>query len=303
MKRHFGARKLAIQQITIVGTGLIGASFGLAVKAAGFRGSVVGYDRSAVLKQAQALGAIDTGSTGLLKSVRGSQVVLLAVPVSTIIEFIDRLKPVLPEDCLLTDVGSTKAQIMARAEAVFGVRAAARFLGGHPIAGKEHAGVQHASRNLFRGAAWLMTPAAGQRLNTEPISTYLQLLRRIGARVISVNAEQHDRLCAWISHTPQMIATALASAIGEEFGAPAGKLALSDVDQVAGRALREMTRVASSPYAMWRDIAATNRANLEAALLAVEQRLAHIRNNLDTRELEVEFERGHRFRRSQMKSP
>jgi prephenate dehydrogenase len=119
---------------------------------------------------------------------------------------------------------------------------------------------------------------------------FLELVRGIGARVVEFDLARHDRLCAWISHLPQMLATALAATVLDELGDDPELLA------IGGRALREMTRIASSPYSMWRDIALTNSKNIEEALMRLEQRLAHIRENLRTPELKAEFERGNRFR-------
>jgi prephenate dehydrogenase len=114
----------------------------------------------------------------------------------------------------------------------------------------------------------------------------------MGAKIAVVDPSDHDRLCAWISHLPQMISTALAAALVDEFGADA------PVVDIGGRALREMTRISGSPYSMWRDIAITNRKNLSDALQKLEQRLAHIRENLDSRELAAEFERAHQLRKN-----
>ena len=118
---------------------------------------------------------------------------------------------------------------------------------------------------------------------------YLELLRSIGARVIAMDAERHDRLCAWISHLPQMMATALASALREEFGDDEA------VTQIGGRALREMTRIAHSPYSMWRDIALTNTQNIDEALQRFEQQLAHLRENLRGPGLREMFESANKF--------
>src|ERR1700736_6120327 len=107
-----------------------------------------------------------------------------------------------------------------------------------------------------------------------------------------MESQQHDRLCAWISHLPQMISTGLAAALVEEFGDDLPLL------EAGGRALREMTRISGSPYSMWRDVALTNKKNIRHALLKLEQRLAHIRENLDTRELALEFERAHHLRKA-----
>jgi len=117
----------------------------------------------------------------------------------------------------------------------------------------------------------------------------------MGARVAVVDPSEHDRFCAWISHLPQMISTALAAALVDEFGTDAPAL------DIGGRALREMTRISGSPYSMWRDIAITNKKNLGDALHKLEQRLAHIRENLDTRELAEEFERAHQLRKNPLR--
>src|SRR5579884_1816343 len=292
-----------LEQITILGTGLIGGSFALALRKHGFRGRLVGCDRADVLEKAIARGVIDAGFTDPLAAARGSQVVLLATPVGAIIDLIERLGPVLPTDVLITDTGSTKGEVMARARAVFGDAAAERFLGGHPMAGKENCGIEHADADLFSGAAWLLTPVRGQNILAGASGAYIAMLETIGVRIITFDAAQHDRICAWVSQMPQMIATALAGALVDEFGRPGGAsaesspLTLEDVNAVGGRALSEMTRIASSPYSMWRDIALTNGPNLEAALHALEQRLAHLRENLRGPGLRAEFEKANHFRR------
>jgi prephenate dehydrogenase len=281
---------MSIQQITIVGTGLIGGSFALALKKRGFAGRVVGCDREPVLARAQAAGAIDECVSDPVQAARGSQAVLLATPVGAILDLIERVGPTLAEGALLTDVGSTKGEIAARAQAVFGASAAGRFLPGHPMAGKEHSGIEQANADLFENAVWLVTPLPGQNIESGSSGEFLELVRSIGARVVALDLARHDRLCAWISHLPQMLATALAATVVDELGDDPELLA------IGGRALREMTRIASSPYSMWRDIALTNSKNIEEALMRMEQRLAHIRENLRTPELKAEFERGHQFR-------
>ena len=281
---------MSIRQITIVGTGLIGGSFGLALKQRGFAGRIVGCDRELVLAQAKAAGAIDEGIADPAPAARGSQIVLLATPVGGILDLIERIGPTLSENALLTDVGSTKGEIAERAQAVFGSNAAARFLPGHPMAGKERSGIEQADADLFENAVWLFTPLPGQDVEAGLSGEFLDLVRSIGARIVVMDLARHDRLCAWISHLPQMLSTALASTVADELGDDPELLA------IGGRALREMTRIASSPYSMWRDIALTNSRNIEEALLRMEQRLAHIRENLRTPELKAEFERGNRFR-------
>jgi prephenate dehydrogenase len=232
-------------------------------------------------------GAIDAGTVNPGDSVHGSQVVVLATPVLAIVDLIERIGPALPAKTLLTDVGSTKAMVVDHAAKVFGKNAGKRFLAGHPMAGKEMSGVDYAEADLFHKAVWFLTPLPGQNLHHGLFAEFAGWIDQIGARIAMLPPDDHDRLCAWISHLPQMISTALAAALVEEFGEDAPLL------PAGGRALREMTRISTSPYSMWRDIAISNKKNLEDALFKVEQRLAHIRENLTTRQLAEEFEQAH----------
>ncbi|MBZ5569989.1 MAG: prephenate dehydrogenase/arogenate dehydrogenase family protein [Acidobacteriia bacterium] len=280
-----------MRQITILGTGLIGGSLALALKRHGFTGRIVGCDRSQVLAQARALGAIDLAHEDAAQACANSDVVVLATPVGAIMDLLDRLGPLLPPDTLFTDVGSTKGDVITRARDIFGDRVGERFLAGHPMAGKENSGIDQADADLFTGAVWLFTPLPGQDIRRGRAGEYVQWIERIGARVLEMDSDRHDRLCAWISHLPQMLSTALAAALQEEFGNDL------DLEAIGGRALREMTRLARSPYSMWRDIALTNTANIQEALQRLEQRLFHLRENLRTRELEMEFDTARRFRK------
>ena len=280
-----------LNQITIVGVGLIGGSFALAARRAGFRGRIVGCDRASELAVARQRGVIDDGTEDVVQATRGSDVILLATPVGAIIDLLEQA-PRFPPEALITDVGSTKEAIVERARAVLGDAAPVRFLAGHPMAGRERSGINEADAGLFENAVWLITPLPGQDPTAGKAGEFLQLVEAVGARVVTLELAQHDRLCAWISHLPQMVATALAAAVEDELGDDPELLA------IGGRALREMTRIASSPYSMWRDIALTNTANIQLALQKLEQRLAHVRENLRTRELEAEFERGRKFRKN-----
>jgi len=155
--------------------------------------------------------------------------------------------------------------------------------------------VEYADADLFQNAVWFFTPMEGQTLNDGLIGEFAGWIDQIGARIAMMPADEHDRLCAWISHVPQMISTALAAALVEEFGEDAPLL------PAGGRALQEMTRISASPYSMWRDVAISNKKNLEDALWKVEQRLAHIRENLATRELAAEFEQAHALKKAPAK--
>ncbi len=283
---------MAIEQITIVGLGLLGGSIGLAMRSAGFQGRIRGCGRAERIEQAIARGVIEDGDPDPVTASQGSDVVVLATPVSVIIDMIERLGPVLPERTLMTDVGSTKREILERARSVFGAAAGQRFLPGHPLAGKASTGLDHADAKLFRAAPWVFCPVSPEALATKTTaSEWICWVETIGARPVILDAEKHDRICAWTSHLPQMIATALASVLEEELGDEASAA------EISGRGLLDMTRLAASPYAVWRDILATNSTNIQNALLQCEQRLSHLREALREPQIREEFEAAAEFRR------
>jgi prephenate dehydrogenase len=284
-----------IERIAILGTGLLGTSIGLALRAAGFSGSIVGWNRSPEGgREALEMRAVDSLANDALRAAGDSQVVVLCVPIYSTLDYMEQLSAILGPDHLVTDVGSTKAQITATAGRLFNAPDRAAFLPGHPMAGKERGGASLGDASLFRGAVWLFTDnPAWQRSpdSAELISNWRGWVQAIGSRVIDLDAARHDELVAWVSHLPQFTATALSALLEDQVGdAP-------ELKHVGGRALREMTRLGASPFSMWRDIAHTNTAAIEAALQALEQRLAHIRENLRTPELREEFERSNQFRR------
>ena len=281
-----------IERVAVIGTGLIGASVGLALKSAGI--SVVGWDTNAAeLATALQMGAIDKA---LLKSEvldpDIADVFVLATPVLPILDWMQRLSATLSESQLVTDVGSTKREISLMAGRIFNQVGRARFLPGHPMAGKESGGAALADARLFEGAAWLFTPTSGVESDIE--GEWRALVRGFGAVVRDLEPGAHDELCAWVSHLPQMLATAVSALLEDTFGGDAEKLAA--VQAIGGRALRETTRLGASPYSMWRDVALTNTGPIAAALHALEQRLAHVRENLRTPELREEFATANRFR-------
>ena len=282
---------MPIQQITIVGIGLIGGSLGLALRASGYTGTLIGCDRGAVLEKALSRGAIDRAETDLERAIAGSDVVVLATPVGCILSQFEAVAPLLLPNTLVTDVGSTKQQFVDRARLVYGSDAASRVLPGHPMAGKEHGGIEHADAGLFRDAAWIITPIDTDAPYTSRQREWLELLAGMGARIITIDPERHDRLCAWVSHLPQMISTAFATVLRDELGDDEA------VVQIGGRALREMTRIAHSPYSMWRDIALTNSQNIEDVLLRFEQQLTYLRENLRGPGLRELFENANKFGR------
>jgi prephenate dehydrogenase len=290
-----------IDRVLILGTGLLGASTGLALRAAGFTGSILGWDKDAKQSQdALRLKAVDSIVSDPLAAAEASQLVLLATPVFAILDWMEQLAPVLSSTHLVTDVGSTKAQITEAGNRLFNRPGRAAFLPGHPMAGKEVSGAAEADAALFRDAVWIFTTDPWISLQKEDdISPeaaafgmdWMQWIRAFGCRVLEIDAARHDELVAWVSHLPQFLSTALTALLETEVGdAP-------ELKAVGGRALREMTRLGSSPYSMWRDVAYTNTEAVAAALHALEQRLAHLRENLRTPELRDELDLANRFRK------
>ncbi len=288
-----------IESVTILGTGLIGASVGLALRDAGFAGVITGWDkRPKEAQTALARGALTSVTEDPEGAAGESQVIVLATPVLGVLHWMERLAPRLRAGQLLTDVGSTKREIAEAARRLYPrgatrePRRSADFLPGHPMAGKERGGAELAESGLFRGAMWLFTPVDAER--SELDLEWRSWVERFGVRMMDMDAARHDELLAWVSHLPQMLSTALAAVLEERFGTTPELAA--DLLQVGGRALRETTRLGASPYSMWRDVAMTNTQAISDTLLALEQELAHVRENLRTPELREEFQRANRFR-------
>ena len=284
----------SIKQVTVVGTGLIGGSLAMALRHRGIH--VIGSDKPKILAKAEEIGAIDSGIENPARACVGSDVVILSANVGGIIDSIENLGPMLPKNVLLTDVGSTKTEIVKRANSVFGASSASRFLGGHPMSGKEQSGIENADRGLFHGSSWIFTPESDQL--PDIAHEYIGIIAAMGTQVIHLSAEQHDQLVAWTSHLPQMISTAFAAVLQDEAAHHQhANVTHTQMQEVGGRPLRDLTRIAASPYSMWRDIALTNAGNIESALLKFEQRLTHIRENLRTPGLRTEFERAAQFKK------
>jgi prephenate dehydrogenase len=281
-----------MERVFIIGTGLIGASTGLALRAAGFAGRIDGWDSSSLeMAAAVQMGAIDGRASNrddALDLARLADTIVLAVPVLAIKDWMQQLAPVLRAGQLVTDVGSTKVEIVELAQQLFVEAERASFLPGHPMAGKESGGALLAEAGLFDGAMWLFTPTSTEMTAME--RDWRGWVGCFGSRMLDMDPVKHDELCAWVSHLPQMLSTALAALLEDKFGdAP-------EIAAIGGRALKETTRLGASPYSMWRDVALTNTGPVADTLLALEQRLQHVRENLRTPELRDEFALANRFR-------
>ncbi len=269
-----------MKTVAIVGTGLIGASFGLALRQAGFAGAILGVSSERALADAVAAGAIDRGAP-LAEAAAEADLVFLSQAIGRILDTIRRLDPLLRPGALVTDAGSTKTEIVDLARRFI---TRGQFLGGHPMAGKEKRGAGQADANLFQGRTWVLTPDEPADLETPAAREFRDWLGRIGAGIVVLDSEEHDRVVALTSHLAQLASTALAATVSD---CVTEKRHL----RVAGPGLADMTRLALSSYELWRDILATNHEHIDRALSRYIQKLEHVRENLRTRALDEEFAR------------
>src|SRR3974390_3109816 len=211
-----------IERIAILGTGLLGTSVGLALRAAGYRGAITGWNRSTEHAQlAQRMGAIDSIATDAMEAAHASQVVVLSVPIYATLDFMEKLAPILGSEHLVTDVGSTKRMISETAAKLYNTPERAAFLPGHPMAGKERGGAELGDANLFRGAVWLFTDdpdAQRSPHSTALVKGWREWVAAMGSRTIDLDPVRHDELVAWVSHLPQFTATALSALLEGEVG-------------------------------------------------------------------------------------
>jgi prephenate dehydrogenase len=297
-----------ISRISILGTGLIGGSFALALRKYATDLHIVGWDRPDVARAAQATKAFDETFTGDLgPALRDADLIYVALPIGVTLDLLPELARSAPRRALITDACSTKLRIAQTAADLFAHLDSPLFLPGHPMAGREHAGITHADADLFRNAPYALVSnvtgntagAAAEEapekfsLQAEPtpqpdrdprVSAFLKLLEKIGARPIWLGAQQHDYAIGLSSHLPQLVAVALASFLYDrldENGLPI---------TVAGPGLRDTLRLAGSPYGTWRDIVLTNREMISASLDLLARRMDDLRERLNSRELEADFD-------------
>lgn len=274
-----------MRTVAIVGVGLIGGSFAKAIRASGYGGRILGVSSQAVASRAVELGVIDAAVT-LEEAAAQAELLYLAQPIKRILELLPRLDAMVRPDALITDAGSTKSLIVASARKHI---RRALFVGGHPMAGKESRGVDHADADLFRGRTYLLTPCDAADLQRPPVVYLRELLGKIGARVSVMSAEEHDRTVALTSHLPQLVSTALAAALSSN---------LPDRDLIAaGPGLLDTTRLAASPYEIWQDILDTNREAIDTALGTLLRELQLLRDALGEGNVSPSFERAAGFRK------
>ena len=277
-------------KITIVGTGLIGTSLALALRQSELRNlELVGtdYDNGA-RGGAQKRGAFDKVENRLFPSIEGADVVVLATPVMAMRDLMESIGPHLPENAVVTDVGSSKRTVVEWASEVLPDRS--QFVGGHPMAGRETPGPEHATADLFTGKPYCIVPSAHAR--EQAVSTVTTMAEAIGAKPFFISAEEHDSFVAAVSHLPFMMSVALMQTVSKSAN-------WDDIAQLASSGFRDLSRLASGDTTMHRDISITNREPIINWIDSFIRELYEIRNILkdesgpDPAEVERLFETAH----------
>ena len=249
-----------IQKVAVIGLGLIGGSLALALKKHDKTVHIAGYDYPDVLDKAVERNAIDKPCTSLKEAVESVDLIILAVPISKILYFISEIAPLVKTGTIITDVGSVKQSVMEHA--VQTLPAGILFIGGHPMAGSEKSGMHHADPFLFENATYALCPPPANQLPAfnEQFTHLVRLIEKLGARIIILEAEKHDQIAAAVSHLPQLLATTLMAYVGR----------IHEQDDtyrnLAAGGFRDMTRIASSKFATWKDIFNANEAHIVTVL-------------------------------------
>jgi prephenate dehydrogenase len=292
-----------ISRVTVLGTGLIGGSFALALRKYTTEMHISGWDRADVLREAQNRGAVDKSFSGeLAPALQKADLIYIALPIAATIDLLPEIARHAPPHALVTDACSTKVRIVQAAAETFSNEKGPLFLGGHPMAGRELSGIAHANADLFREntyaliansselvVAGLQTRSSSPANEPAPspdsrVSAFVKILEKIGARPLWLGAPQHDYAVGLASHLPQLAAVALAGFLYDRLDENGLPITL------AGPGLRDSLRLAGSPYSTWRDIVLTNQEVLSAALDLFARRLDDLREKLASRELEADFD-------------
>jgi prephenate dehydrogenase len=273
-----------IQRATILGTGLIGGSFALALRKFTPDIEISGWDRAEVVGTAHTRGAIQHSYFGdLAPALAHADLVYIALPISVTLDLFPEIAKHSAPRALITDACSTKLRIVQAAAEVFRTEAGPNFLAGHPMAGRELSGIAQADADLFLHATYALIGSAEEERDPR-VSAFLKILAKIGARVLWLGAQQHDAAVGMASHLPQLAAVALGSFLYDHLDENGLPITL------AGPGLRDSLRLAGSSYSTWRDIVLTNREVLSAALDLYARRLDELRERLASRELEADFD-------------
>ncbi|MGB2590441.1 MAG: prephenate dehydrogenase [Candidatus Acidiferrum sp.] len=273
-----------LNRVTILGTGLIGGSFALALRKYTTGMHITGWDRPEIVGEARARGAIDAACSGeLAPALEDADLIYIALPIGATLDFLPEIARLAPANALVTDACSTKVRIVEEAAGLFPEDSSKLFLAGHPMAGRELAGISHADAELFRGNTYALIGASSEQADPR-VAAFVRIVEKIGGRPLWLGAQQHDYAVGLASHLPQLAAVALGSFLYDHLDENGLPITL------AGPGLRDSLRLAGSPYTTWRDIILTNKEVLSASLDLFARRLDDLRERLASRDLEADFD-------------
>ncbi len=278
------------RRVAIIGVGLIGGSVAMVLKKMGLADEIIGAGRRKNnLQKAKRLGVIDGYSLNLQKAVKGTELIVLATPVGSFEKIAEEIGPALKEGTIVTDVGSVKGRLMESLENILPKRV--RYVGTHPIAGKERSGIEAASANLFQGTKCILTPT--RRTDPDALKTIKALWKKAGAKTISIDPYRHDMIFGAVSHLPHIVAYCLVNTV-MDFEKDEGQF----IRYSAG-GFKDFTRIAASHPEMWRDICLLNRDNLIVMVKRFQKTLDNIRDAMESGDgliLYKEFNRARKVR-------
>jgi len=280
----------SFNKITIIGVGLIGGSLGLALKEKKPNFKIVGIDKQEIIEKAIARGAIDEGTVNLKEGIEEADIVIIATPVKTILNLLTQINPFLKKGCIVTDTGSTKQQIVRKANKVLSKDIF--FIGGHPMAGSEEYGIDSANSHLFQDKTYILTPT--KKSNLIAIEKISSLIKMIGAKRLILDSLEHDRIVGAVSHLPQIMAVSLVNMVSELVR----KENNNNYFKAVGEGFKDITRIASSPYKIWEDICDTNQENILEMIQKFRNYLGVIEEKLknDPSSLKEEFQKASKLR-------
>ncbi|OGW37369.1 MAG: hypothetical protein A2Y97_05610 [Nitrospirae bacterium RBG_13_39_12] len=279
--------RLFFNRVTVLGVGLIGASFALALKKNGLCNEIIGYGRSDKnLKMAKEQAIIDSFELDPAAACKGSNLILFATPVGSFVDIANKIRMSLSSGALITDVGSVKGKLVRDIEAL--MPKGSCFVGAHPIAGSNNSGINSASADIFIGAKCIITPT--ENTDKKALEKVIAIWETMGSNIKLINADEHDKIYALVSHLPHLIAYAIVNTV-------------ADIDSsylnFSGRGFMDTTRIASSSPELWRDICVLNKDNLLESIEIFKNNLDRLSQYLrvyDSESLEKDFKKARTLR-------
>lgn len=277
---------MLIEKVTIIGVGLLGGSLAAALKRTNCVGEIIGVDTPEVLENALEMGIIDKTSRSYQEGVKEADMVILATPISSILSIIPEIAQYLKPGTLVTDVGSTKVEIVKAAQTHFPETVC--FIGGHPMTGSERGGVTSADSFLFENAVYVLTPL--QDFSSHLFAILCEIIKKIGGRVLVLDPASHDQIVAAVSHLPYLLSVSLINLIADL------REKYPDLLQLAAGGFRDMTRVASSSTKMWTDICQSNKSQILPLIDLIIQNLQIFKNLISEDHILPKLERAREIR-------